>query len=124
MEDLRVPKRAVRVEVVLPGGEARQVSIYLSEGAATHPGPERLSDLLNGSAPFIPARGSGTGAMTFLHRASIAVARVAAMEVLLVTSSVANLIREGKTFQIPSVMQTAEGELKQLFERNDIRLPA
>jgi len=50
--------------------------------------------------------------------------RVAAMEVLLVTSSVANLIREGKTFQIPSVMQTAKGELKQLFERNDIRLPA
>jgi twitching motility protein PilT len=35
--------------------------------------------------------------------------RVAAMEVLLVTSSVANLIREGKTFQIPSVMQTAKG---------------
>ncbi len=82
--------------------------------------------------------------------------RVAAMEVLLVTSSVANLIREGKTFQIPSVMQTAKGigmatlndslldlvkkglvqpaealskavakgELKQLFERNGIALPA
>ena len=54
MEDLRVPKRAVAVEVVLPGGVARQVSVYLSEGAASHPGPERLSDLLNGSAPFIP----------------------------------------------------------------------
>ena len=82
--------------------------------------------------------------------------RVAAMEILLVTSSVANLIREGKTFQIPSVMQTAKGmgmatlndslldlvkkglvepaealskavakgELKQLFERNGIALPA
>jgi twitching motility protein PilT len=35
--------------------------------------------------------------------------RVAAQEVLLVTSSVANLIREGKTFQIPSVMQTGRG---------------
>jgi twitching motility protein PilT len=32
--------------------------------------------------------------------------RVAAQEVLLCTSGVANLIREGKTFQIPSVMQT------------------
>jgi twitching motility protein PilT len=82
--------------------------------------------------------------------------RVAAMEILLVSSSVANLIREGKTFQIPSVMQTAKGagmatlndalldlvkkglvepaealskavaknELRQLFERNDIALPA
>ncbi len=35
--------------------------------------------------------------------------RVAAMEILLVNSSVSNLIREGKTFQIPSVMQTAKG---------------
>jgi twitching motility protein PilT len=36
--------------------------------------------------------------------------RAAALEVLLVTSSVANLIREGKTFQIPSVMQTGRGQ--------------
>jgi twitching motility protein PilT len=33
--------------------------------------------------------------------------RVAAYEILLVTSAVSNLIREGKTFQIPSIMQTA-----------------
>jgi twitching motility protein PilT len=36
--------------------------------------------------------------------------RVAALEVLLVSSSCANLIREGKTFQIPSVMQTGRGQ--------------
>jgi twitching motility protein PilT len=35
--------------------------------------------------------------------------RVAALEILLCTSSVSNLIREGKTFQIPSVMQTGRG---------------
>ncbi|WP_275439569.1 type IV pilus twitching motility protein PilT [Archangium violaceum] len=35
--------------------------------------------------------------------------RVPAQEVLLCTSSVANLIREGKTFQIPSIMQTSRG---------------
>jgi twitching motility protein PilT len=35
--------------------------------------------------------------------------RVAAHEILLCTSGVANLIREGKTFQIPSVMQTGRG---------------
>jgi twitching motility protein PilT len=33
--------------------------------------------------------------------------RIAAMEVLLSTPAVSNLIREGKTFQIPSVMQTS-----------------
>jgi twitching motility protein PilT len=32
--------------------------------------------------------------------------RAAAQEVLIVTSSISNLIREGKTFQIPSMMQT------------------
>jgi twitching motility protein PilT len=36
--------------------------------------------------------------------------RVAAHEVLLVTSGVANLIREGKTFQIPSIMQTGRAQ--------------
>jgi twitching motility protein PilT len=35
--------------------------------------------------------------------------RVPAQEVLLCTSSVSNLIREGKTFQIPSIMQTSRG---------------
>jgi len=35
--------------------------------------------------------------------------RVAAMEILIATSGVANLIREGKTFQIPSAMQTGKG---------------
>ncbi len=35
--------------------------------------------------------------------------RVAALEVLLVNSAVSNLIREGKTFQIPSIMQTGRG---------------
>jgi len=35
--------------------------------------------------------------------------RVAALEVLIVTPAIANLIREGKTFQIPSIMQTSRG---------------
>ena len=77
MEDLRVPKRPVSVEVVLPGGDARRVTLFLSGAAAGHEGPERPSDLLNGDASFIPARDERTGLMTFLHRASIAVARVA-----------------------------------------------
>lgn len=36
--------------------------------------------------------------------------RVAAMEFLLVTTAVSNLIREGKTYQIPSIMQTSRGK--------------
>jgi len=34
--------------------------------------------------------------------------RVAALEVLIVTPAISNLIREGKTFQIPSIMQTGK----------------
>jgi twitching motility protein PilT len=36
--------------------------------------------------------------------------RVAAHEILLCNSGVANLIREGKTFQIPSIMQTGKAQ--------------
>jgi twitching motility protein PilT len=40
----------------------------------------------------------------------IGTGRVAAMEVLFVNSAVSNLIREGKIYQIPSIMQTAKGQ--------------
>ncbi len=35
--------------------------------------------------------------------------RVAALEVLIGTPAISNLVREGKTFQIPSIMQTSRG---------------
>ena len=34
--------------------------------------------------------------------------RIAALEVLIATAAISNLIREGKTFQIPSAMQTGK----------------
>ncbi|MCB1024018.1 MAG: PilT/PilU family type 4a pilus ATPase [Acidobacteria bacterium] len=43
--------------------------------------------------------------------------RIAALEVLLVTPAISNLIREGKTFQIPSAMQT--GKSKGMVMLND-----
>ena len=43
--------------------------------------------------------------------------RVAALEVLIVTPAISNLIREGKTFQIPSAMQT--GKLHGMVMLND-----
>jgi len=44
--------------------------------------------------------------------------RVAALEILIGNSAVSNLIREGKTFQIPSIMQTAKGEGMQLMDQH------
>jgi len=43
--------------------------------------------------------------------------RCAALEVLSVTSAVSNLIREGKTFQIPSIIQTGKAEGMQQMDQ-------
>lgn len=50
----------------------------------------------------------GVVAQTLLRRKGGG--RVAAREVLLATPAVSNLIREGKTFQIPSIMQTSKNK--------------
>lgn len=44
--------------------------------------------------------------------------RVAALEIMVGTPAIANLIREGKTFQIPSIMQTAKKEGMQLMDQH------
>ncbi|MDA8169958.1 MAG: type IV pilus twitching motility protein PilT [Nitrospiraceae bacterium] len=43
--------------------------------------------------------------------------RLAALEILFVNNAVSNLIREGKTFQIASVIQTGKGEGMQLLDQ-------
>ncbi|BDG04848.1 hypothetical protein [Anaeromyxobacter oryzae] len=77
MEELRVPKRRVPAEVVLPGGAERRVVLFLAEAAADHSGAEQPGDLLNGPGDFFPALDELAGAMTFLHRGAVAVVRVA-----------------------------------------------
>jgi hypothetical protein len=76
MDDLRVPKRRVPAEVLLAGGGARRISLFLAEAAPGHVGPERPADLLNGANEFLPARDEEAGTMTFLNRAHLAVVRV------------------------------------------------
>ena len=44
--------------------------------------------------------------------------RVAALEIMVGTPAISNLIREGKTFQIPSIIQTAKGEGMQLMDQH------
>jgi twitching motility protein PilT len=48
--------------------------------------------------------------------------RVAALEILICTAAIANLIREGKTFQVPSIMQTAKGDGMQLMDQHILEL--
>ncbi|MBI4681633.1 MAG: type IV pilus twitching motility protein PilT [Nitrospirae bacterium] len=44
--------------------------------------------------------------------------RLAALEILFCKTSIANLIREAKTFQIPSMIQTGKGEGMQLLDQS------
>jgi twitching motility protein PilT len=48
--------------------------------------------------------------------------RVAAMEIMVGTPAISNLIREGKTFQIPSIIQTAKKDGMQLMDQNILDL--
>lgn len=73
MEELRVPKRATRVDVPFAGGTTSEVEVYLADIGE---GREHLSDLLEGVLEFLPARAADGGATALLRRASIAVATV------------------------------------------------
>jgi twitching motility protein PilT len=44
--------------------------------------------------------------------------RVAALEIMVGTPAISNLIREGKTFQIPSIIQTAKRDGMQLLDQH------
>ena len=77
MTDLKVPKHRTAVEVALPGGAIRRMTLFLAEAAPEHAGPETPLDLLNGGAEFIPAFDEAAGAMAFLHRPGVPVVRVA-----------------------------------------------
>lgn len=44
--------------------------------------------------------------------------RVAALEIMIGNAAIGNLIREGKTFQIPSIMQTAKKDGMQLMDQH------
>lgn len=65
-------------QFVLPGGAVREVAVFLAEATPGHSGGERLSDLLNGQARFIPAQDVESEAMTFVNSEGLALARVAA----------------------------------------------
>jgi hypothetical protein len=76
MDDLRVPKRRVSAEVLLPGGAGRRITLFLAEAAPAHDGPERPSDVLNAGDGFVPAFDEDAHAITFLNVGGLAVVRV------------------------------------------------
>lgn len=76
MEELRVPKRRVPIEIGLAGDQRRNLVVFVAEFASHHTGVERVSDLLNGKAEFIPALDPDRNVMSFLNRAGILCVRL------------------------------------------------
>lgn len=77
MDEHRVPKRRVSIEIAIAHAGRRSVSVFLSEFASHHAGPERVSDLLNGDADFIPTVVQGSDTTTFFQRLGLLCAWVA-----------------------------------------------
>jgi hypothetical protein len=76
VDELRIPKRAVRVDITRSDGSRFEAEVYLAEFAPGHVGGERLSEMLN-AGPFLPARDVAQNKMHFLNCRRVAVARVA-----------------------------------------------
>lgn len=78
MKPFHVPKRRALVEVTLTDGVSLRVAIFLAEHAENHPGPERLTDWLHATEPFLPATDIGTGETVWLQREALAQVRAPA----------------------------------------------
>ena len=76
MDELRIPKSRLEVELTLAGQGVRRVMLFLSDFAPGHEGGERLSDLLNEPPDFLPARELEKDGVLFVQREQIIVARV------------------------------------------------
>jgi hypothetical protein len=54
MSQFRVEKRRAKAELTLSTGESLRGCFFLAGSSATHPGPERVKDLLNCEDGFFP----------------------------------------------------------------------
>lgn len=87
------PKTVDRIIDVFPEGRQSQIRTMLSESL------------------------KGVVAQQLLKR-SDKPGRVAALEILIVNPAISNLIREGKTFQIPSIMQVGKSQGMQMMDQS------
>jgi hypothetical protein len=75
MDPLRIPKRRSEIEVTFADGSVRKVAVFLAEQASRHGGEERVRDLLESSADFVPGIDREGDNVAFFAKESIAVVR-------------------------------------------------
>src|SRR5436305_14423215 len=75
MDPLRVPRRHSGIEVTVADGSVRKVAVFLAEQASGHGGEERVRDVLESSAYFVPCIDREGDSVAFLAKDSVAVVR-------------------------------------------------
>ena len=70
-DSYRIPKHQVSVEIALQGCEPEEVSVFLNQRAAYHPGRERPSDLWLVDDVFLTIV-AGDGSVRFVNKDAIA----------------------------------------------------
>ena len=77
--EYRIPKRAVKAQVMIGGEPPRELQFFVGPRAAHHDAGERPSDVLNGSEAFVPVR-DAKGQTWLLNLDAVLVVTVAAHE--------------------------------------------
>lgn len=93
-ERYQVPKHEATARVILSDGSRRQITVFLSERAEHHSGPERPSDLLNGDDSFVPVSFPESG-FALLRTTSVMVMTVDVEDELVGTAEAEDVIGSG-----------------------------
>lgn len=76
MSQFRVEKRRVEAELTLSSGERLNGCFFLAGSSATHPGPERVVDLLNAEAGFFPFQAPPSAETVLVNRRHLVTVRL------------------------------------------------
>lgn len=123
-EQYAIPKHKFEAEVDFCDGDSLNLTLFLSEGAASHMGPERPSDVLNGLVCFLPAIDSH-GNLMLVNINMIRIARVAESSEFVPGSEEDGYSAGTSTSQLSIVMEngtTLEGFVTYTLPRAHSRL--
>jgi hypothetical protein len=76
MSQFRVEKHRAEAELTLSSGERLSGCFFLAGSSATHPGPERVVDLLNNEQGFFPFEATPPAGTVLVNRRHLVVARL------------------------------------------------
>src|SRR5262245_31896646 len=76
MSQFRVEKQRAEAELTLSSGESRRGCFFLAGSSASHAGPERVKDVLNFEAGFLPFETAAPAGTVLINRAHLVTVRL------------------------------------------------